>query len=94
MVDAKMLSLFLGAGFSKWASDLPLVKDLFDFDILIRGSREEAKLVRIRKLKSYWDYHNPSEYPEKFIAYAHAFFRKTLKFFFGISLGDSAILFW
>lgn len=55
-------TLFLGAGFPKWASNLPLVKDLFDFDIYIRGPREEERLDRIRKLKSYWDYHNPSEY--------------------------------
>ncbi len=28
-----MISIFLGAGFSKWAFDLPLVSQLFDFNI-------------------------------------------------------------
>ena len=28
-----MLALFLGAGFSKWAADLPVASQLFDFDI-------------------------------------------------------------
>src|SRR5438093_5069551 len=40
-----MLALFLGAGFAKWSYDLPLVKELFDFNIYIRGPREEAKLA-------------------------------------------------
>jgi hypothetical protein len=66
-----MLSLFLGAGFSKWASNLPLVSNLFDFDIFVRGPREKKKLERVRKLKAYWDHSHPSEYPEKFIAHAH-----------------------
>lgn len=79
-----MLALFLGAGFAKWASDLPLVKKLFDFDIWIRGPKEAAKLERIKKLKRYWDNDNPSEYPEKFISFAHEFFKKK----------DLAILLW
>ncbi|HEX7031984.1 MAG TPA: SIR2 family protein [Nitrososphaera sp.] len=71
-----MLSLFLGSGFSKWAANLPLARELFDFDILLRGPREEQRLERLKKLKSYWDYQNPSEYPEKFIAYAHEMYKK------------------
>jgi hypothetical protein len=71
-----MLSLFLGAGFSKWASDLPLVNELFDFDIFVRGPKEEANLERVRKLKRYWDYYHRSEYPEQFIAYSSEYHRK------------------
>lgn len=43
-----MLSVFLGARFPKWAANLPLVSELFDFDILARGLREEQKLERIK----------------------------------------------
>lgn len=71
-----MLSLFLGAGFSKWASNLPVVGELFDFDIFVRGPLEEKKLDQVRKLKAYWDYSNPSENPEKFISHAHTLMRK------------------
>ena len=29
--EDSLVTLFLGAGFSKWAFDLPLVNNLFDF---------------------------------------------------------------
>src|SRR2546428_9596684 len=47
-----MLALFLGAGFAKWSYDLPLVKELFDFNIYIRGPREEAKLALPVRVKN------------------------------------------
>ena len=39
-----MLALFLGAGFSKWAANLPVASELFDFAIHPFGVREERKL--------------------------------------------------
>jgi hypothetical protein len=63
-----MLGLLFGAGFSKWALDLPLAHQLFDFQITPFGVREATKLVRITRLKNNWDRENPREIAEKFIA--------------------------
>lgn len=63
-----MLGLLFGAGFSKWALDLPLARRLFDFQITPFGIREATKLVRITRLKNNWDRENPREPVEKFIA--------------------------
>jgi hypothetical protein len=63
-----MLGLLFGAGFSKWALDLPLAHQLFDFQITPFGVREVTKLVRITRLKNNWDRENPQEPAEKFIA--------------------------
>jgi hypothetical protein len=35
-----MITLFLGAGFSKWAFDLPLVNQLFDLNISATSEQE------------------------------------------------------
>jgi len=43
-----MLALFLGAGFSKWAADLPVASQLFDFDIEPWGPREYKKLEIVK----------------------------------------------
>ena len=50
-----MLALFLGAGFSKWAADLPLTSQLFDFEIEPWGPREYKKLEIVKSLKHNWD---------------------------------------
>jgi len=63
-----MLGLLLGAGFSKWALDLPRAHQLFDFQISPFGVREATKLGRITRLKNNWDRENPREPAEKFIA--------------------------
>jgi hypothetical protein len=63
-----MVGLLFGAGFSKWALDLPLAHQLFDFQITSLGVREATKLVRITRLKNNWDLENPREPTEKFIA--------------------------
>jgi hypothetical protein len=68
-----MLALFLGAGFSKWAVNLPIAKDLFDFDIEPWGPREHKKLKIIKSLKDKWDVVHPNELSEQFIADALQF---------------------
>ena len=65
-----MLTLFLGAGFSKWAAGLPLANQLFDFEIEPFGIREIKKLNIIRQMKKDWDVENTNGMSEQFIAYA------------------------
>lgn len=62
-----MISLFLGAGFSKWAFDLPLVSQLFDFNISYLTASEEKKLHRIKEDWSVWIQKNPGATYENFV---------------------------
>ena len=57
-----------GAVFSKWALDLPLANQLFDFQITPFGAREATKLVKVKRIKNNWDAENPNEPTERFIA--------------------------
>lgn len=63
-----MIGLFLGAGFSKWCMDLPLAKDLFDFNINIFGVEEQKLLSHIKYQKKLWDSENEIQLSEKFVA--------------------------
>jgi len=63
-----MLALLLGAGFSKWAADLPLGSELFDFAIEPFGIREQSRLERVLRLKEEWNTGNPGGLAEQFIA--------------------------
>jgi len=63
-----MLGILLGAGFSKWALDLPLASQLFDFKITPFGVREATKTIKVARTKKNWDTENPNEPAEKFIA--------------------------
>jgi len=63
----KKYCLFIGAGFSKWAINLPTAAELFDYDIKLWGSRETKKLEELKKIKDAWDRENPSGNPEEFI---------------------------
>lgn len=65
-----MLALFLGAGFSKWATNLPVAKKLFDFDIEPWGPQESKKLKTVKSLKQNWDKIHPNGQSEQFIAEA------------------------
>jgi hypothetical protein len=65
--------LFLGAGFSKWAADLPVAGALFDFSIEPWGEREERKLALVRALKQEWDHNHGGGTSEEFIADALGF---------------------
>ncbi|RLV58299.1 hypothetical protein D5018_17980 [Parashewanella curva] len=62
-----MLSLFLGAGFSKWAFDLPLVNDLFDFDIEPTSELEMRRLLLIENDWKEWRANNLNITPERFV---------------------------
>lgn len=62
-----MISLFLGAGFSKWAFELPLVSQLFDFNISYLTASEEKKLHRIKEDWSVWIQKNPGTTYENFV---------------------------
>lgn len=42
-----MVSLFLGAGFSKWAANLPVATQLFDFNITPYNQRDTQRLRSI-----------------------------------------------
>ena len=65
-----MLGLFLGAGFSKWAADLPVASELFDFQIEPWGQREERRLGIVKRKKADWDQRHPDDLAEEFIGYA------------------------
>jgi hypothetical protein len=63
-----MLVLLLGAGFSKWASGLPVARELFDLDVEIWGRRDARKLGIVRSLKEGWDQEHAGGLAEQFIA--------------------------
>jgi len=69
MKTVNMHALLLGAGFSKWASDLPLGSQLFDFAVEPFGMREQNRLERTKALKHEWSSKNPDGLAEQFIAY-------------------------
>lgn len=65
-----MYSLFLGAGFSKWAVNLPLVNELFDFNIAIFNRTDEKRIEIVKSLKYSWDRLHPNANNEQFVAFA------------------------
>jgi hypothetical protein len=73
----KTFGLFLGAGFSKWAVNLPVATQLFDFDIQPWGPRESSKLDVIKSIKGAWDVEHPNGLSEQFIADALDFDEKS-----------------
>jgi len=75
MSDTK-LALYLGAGFSKWAADLPVASQLFDFDVEIWGPREGRRLELVKALEHDWDMTHPGGLTEQFIADALNFGEK------------------
>jgi len=64
-----MIGLLLGAGFSKWAADLPVAAGLFDFEVNPSGQKERARLEMVRQLKKDWDERHPQANSEQFIEY-------------------------
>ena len=60
----------LGAGFSKWSCDLPLVSQLFDFEIRIYNKTEERRIARLGKIYEIWRAKNPSENNEEFVRFS------------------------
>jgi hypothetical protein len=61
------IALFLGAGFSKWSCDLPLVANLFDFAVHADNATEERRIARLEKIYSKWHAANPHHHPEVFV---------------------------
>lgn len=60
-------TVFLGAGFSKWCCDLPLVSQLFDFDVRADNRRESNKISRLEKIYARWIEKSNSNNAELFI---------------------------
>lgn len=67
------LALLFGAGFSCWAAQLPIARQLFDFAIEPWGIKEEKKFELIKFLKGDWDAMHPEGQLEQFIADAMNF---------------------
>ncbi|MGH2370021.1 MAG: SIR2 family protein [Chloroflexota bacterium] len=65
-----MFALLLGAGFSKWAADLPVASQLFDFAIDVFGPRESRRLSKVQALLDGWNQEHPGGLTEQFVAYA------------------------
>ena len=65
-----MYALFLGAGFSKWAVNLPLVNELFDFNVNSFNQTDKRRIEGARLLKVAWDKEHPGANNEQFIDYA------------------------
>lgn len=64
-----MHALLTGAGFSKWAANLPLASELFDLAVQPFGGRESTRLGRVRECKARWDRAYPGGASELFVAY-------------------------
>ncbi len=62
--------LLLGAGFSRWAANLPLVSELFDFEIDPGNDREARRLEIVSEAYGRWRSQYPLESNEQFIAWA------------------------
>lgn len=65
-----MLAGFLGAGFSRWAANLPLANELFDFNVRVRGPRESRRFDLVEEEWLAWKSTNPTGLSEQFIAAA------------------------
>lgn len=62
--------VLLGAGFSRWAANLPLVSELFDFAIDPGNDREARRLEIVREAYGRWRAECPDANNEEFIAWA------------------------
>jgi len=62
-------AVLLGAGFSKWAVDLPLADELFDYQIHVWGPRDDHRLRIVAALKQDWEARHPGGAAEEFVAY-------------------------
>jgi len=64
-----MIGLFLGAGFSKWVANLPLVNQLFDFEISEIRYKDKVWIEKLVSAKRSWDNANENGNNEDFIQY-------------------------
>ena len=65
-----MCTLLLGAGFSKWAMNLPIADELFDLQLEPWGQREAKKLADVACSWNSWRAQNPTSNVEQFIEYS------------------------
>ncbi len=61
-------ALLLGAGFSKWAANVPVAAELFDFK-LSASVTDQRKLIVVQRGKDAWDAAHPTGYAEEFVAH-------------------------
>jgi hypothetical protein len=62
-----MPTVFLGAGFSKWAAGLPLATELFDFELDLLSQADTRRLFRLQNDWESWRRRNPTGTAEQFI---------------------------
>jgi hypothetical protein len=60
-------ALILGAGFSKWAGNLPVAQQLFDFHLSVLNEREQRRLSFLKKTRADWDRSHADGQAEHFI---------------------------
>ena len=60
----------LGAGFSRWSCNLPLVSELFDFAVQADNPTEERRIERLKKKYEKWKLAHPSDNNEAFIEFS------------------------
>lgn len=65
-------ALFVGAGFSAWAAELPVAAGLFDFAIDPFGPTEARRLDVVRTAWEPWIGGHPDEHSEQFVSWALA----------------------
>ena len=64
------IAALLGAGFSKWCCDLPLVGELFDFAIEADNVIEERRIARLQNQYSDWKSNHLKDNNEAFIKFS------------------------
>jgi hypothetical protein len=87
--------LFIGAGFSKWAMNLPTAAELFDYKIQLWGIRESKKFEELKNLKNKWDAENPLGKSEEFIRFMIEFSeenKKIITWYIGRRLAEPFIV--
>ncbi len=64
------VSLILGAGFSKRAANLPVLKQLFDWRVRPRNTREQRRIGFIRSMRELWESKTRGDrHPERFVSH-------------------------
>lgn len=61
------IAILLGAGFSRWSCGLPLVWELFDFEIKPDNLIEERRIARLKEIYNEWKIAHPNKNNEAFI---------------------------
>ena len=59
-----------GAGFSKWCCDLPLVSELFDYEIRFINLTEKRRINKLNKIHEFWKDKYPDKNNEEFVLFS------------------------